>query len=603
MHFLAHSARNFEVRLLVAGLAGALTSGVAVAADTTYTTDTDFDSGTLQSVNHDAPNNDQLQVSSTIEALPILYIANAGEDTVSKIDTDQDCEIARYRTGFNIGTHSAFTGPAPSRTAVDQDGNVYVANRHFDGRPAAVIKILAEGGIDRNGNGVIDTSMDLNNDCAIGAGEIIPLVDTNSNGVLEDAELADERVAWIRQVGPNNGLGRSLCIDPTDGNIFVGLYNSRRYYKLDTDGNLLDADGTGTNGYVSTGALSPYGCVVDSNGTLFSAGLSSLMGVMDNSMDPPVFTTLSHSGFGSNYGIGLGNGFVYLGQITPYLKYEIPAPPANPASGTFSRPTTSTNFGYAVSVDGNGDVLQGGNTVAKHTGTDDTVAWSTPNAFGNTSNRGVIPDANQDVWSVNLSNHSVSKFDGATGNFLVRVPVGVSPYTYSDASGSTLALTNPLGRWTVTTDGGAAGTVWDQISWNSEPEGNVPAGTSIGVEARAADSVAGLGGQTYVSVANGADPGLTGQFLQVRATLTPETGTGVSPVLSDLTVSSYDAPTVCDADGDGDVDFFDIRAIGAARNQPATGPDDMRDADGDGVITVLDARQCVLQCTNARCAP
>jgi len=60
---------------------------------------------------------------------------------------------------------------------------------------------------------------------------------------------------------------------------------------------------------------------------------------------------------------------------------------------------------------------------------------------------------------------------------------------------------------------------------------------------------------------------------------------------------------VCDVDGDGDVDLADINGIIAVRNTPASGPDDPRDADGDGVITVLDARQCVLQCTRPRCAP
>lgn len=61
-------------------------------------------------------------------------------------------------------------------------------------------------------------------------------------------------------------------------------------------------------------------------------------------------------------------------------------------------------------------------------------------------------------------------------------------------------------------------------------------------------------------------------------------------------------PRICDADVDGDVDLADVRLIFAARNQPANGPDDPRDADGDGVITVLDGRQCVIQCDLPGCA-
>ena len=57
-----------------------------------------------------------------------------------------------------------------------------------------------------------------------------------------------------------------------------------------------------------------------------------------------------------------------------------------------------------------------------------------------------------------------------------------------------------------------------------------------------------------------------------------------------------------DFDGDGDVDRNDLNIILAARNTPASGPDDPRDLDGDGMITGLDARKLVLLCTRPRCA-
>lgn len=58
----------------------------------------------------------------------------------------------------------------------------------------------------------------------------------------------------------------------------------------------------------------------------------------------------------------------------------------------------------------------------------------------------------------------------------------------------------------------------------------------------------------------------------------------------------------CDVDLDGFVDRNDIRLIGAARNQPAE-PGDPRDNDGNGTITMSDARECVQLCTLPRCAP
>ncbi len=58
---------------------------------------------------------------------------------------------------------------------------------------------------------------------------------------------------------------------------------------------------------------------------------------------------------------------------------------------------------------------------------------------------------------------------------------------------------------------------------------------------------------------------------------------------------------VCDVDNDNDIDRNDINLITTARNTPASGADDPRDANADGNITVNDARQCVLQCTLPRC--
>jgi hypothetical protein len=70
----------------------------------------------------------------------------------------------------------------------------------------------------------------------------------------------------------------------------------------------------------------------------------------------------------------------------------------------------------------------------------------------------------------------------------------------------------------------------------------------------------------------------------------------------DLTVSLGPAQVLGDIDGDSDVDRDDIAVILGARNQPASGPDDPRDLDGDGIITVLDARKAVLLCTRPGCA-
>lgn len=82
---------------------------------------------------------------------------------------------------------------------------------------------------------------------------------------------------------------------------------------------------------------------------------------------------------------------------------------------------------------------------------------------------------------------------------------------------------------------------------------------------------------------------------------------GILVALSLLSVSGLSyaqcagpVPKTCDADGDMIVDADDIAAIGQAKGTPAL-PGDPLDIDGDGFITVLDARQCVAMCDMPQC--
>ncbi len=59
---------------------------------------------------------------------------------------------------------------------------------------------------------------------------------------------------------------------------------------------------------------------------------------------------------------------------------------------------------------------------------------------------------------------------------------------------------------------------------------------------------------------------------------------------------------VCDVNNDQFVDIRDIRSIAGRRNTQASGENDPADWNNDGVISALDARGCVLQCSAARCA-
>lgn len=57
----------------------------------------------------------------------------------------------------------------------------------------------------------------------------------------------------------------------------------------------------------------------------------------------------------------------------------------------------------------------------------------------------------------------------------------------------------------------------------------------------------------------------------------------------------------CDIDRDGDIDREDIKRIVVARDTRATDVNDPRDADGNGKITMLDARACIRRCNLPNC--
>ncbi|MGB3715353.1 MAG: YncE family protein [Candidatus Promineifilaceae bacterium] len=156
---------------------------------------------------------------------------------------------------------------------------------------------------------------------------------------------------------------------------------------------------------------------------------------------------------------------------------------------------------------------------------------------------GVAVDAAGKVWATNMGSDNTVRIDPKAGpdglgavDLTVDLGPGASPYNYSDMTGAVVVgSTSPQGFWTVVQDSDIPGFEWGRITWNTEPEGNVPEGSAIVVEVRAADTEAGLGGQPFTPVDNDELFALFGRYIEVRTTLkaSPE---GESPVLSDLRI-------------------------------------------------------------------
>jgi hypothetical protein len=596
-------------------LALSLAGGSALAASQTYTFDSDFALGSLTGVNYTIVPN-QLQLNVTGSSFPVLWIANAGEDTLSKIDSKQigaspGREIARYRTWFNAGAHAhdAWNGAAPSRTAVDKDGNAYVADRGFQsaGYPgwAYVFKILNDTYIDRNASGTVDTSTDTNADGSIQVGEMKALVDSNANSIIDPAEIQDERIAWAVRVPDGvytgtgttpiaprqNALARALCIG-TDGNLWVGMYNSNEYWKISA------VDGHTIAGPVPA-ASHNYGCLIDQNGTLWGANwadgtLTRIDNTASNTGPYPYTPILMPNAV---YGLALRRDAANVthvimgGSGNSYVEY-------NAGTNAWSKPAAINYSTYAVGTDNEGNIL-----VSKQTGgvvkfnPSGGVIWDKGSQVGSSDSRGVIADADNNIWQVHRGTNNIAKYRGTDGAFLGVFPVGYEPYTYSDASGTAqLSITTKTGNWSVVKDGGAAGTKWAKMSWNA----NTPTGASVTGEARSADTMGGLSSAIFQPMTSGGAMGLTGRYVELKVTLNANPQ-NLSPVVYDVTVATASVAR-CDIDKDGDIDQKDLSLISRARGQKVTGADDPLDADGDGLITPNDVKVCIPKCTRANCA-
>jgi hypothetical protein len=383
---------------------------------------------------------------------PFIYVANAGDDTVSKIDINWNTEVARYATWFNTGTNNliatqsgnAWAGPAPSRIARDSAGNAYVLDRFFSSgtgcaghtwpnnsphRPV-LLKIAPSAGS--------PTSV----------GSVLSITDTNNNDDIDSGEAADKAILWAKPVGQptdNIGVGRALAVDTT-GNLWVGMYCTKQYYKVDANtGNMIPPAGNP----VPTGAHTPYGCAVDLNGKLWSVDEKNTLAEIDTISNTFVGVK-PHSGV--NYSLSIFNDCssspptvkVYISNRDDdtgntgktYIVYD-------PQTGTFTNAPLSSNYLFAsvaIGVDSHGDIVSGkwngidGGRVIK-TSPSGAVKWDTK-ALGTTVStsdlRGIIIDANDDVWAVHRVGNRVVKYSGANGAKLAAITIGDSPYTYGN---------------------------------------------------------------------------------------------------------------------------------------------------------------------------
>ncbi|MDY0001209.1 MAG: hypothetical protein RBU30_07945, partial [Polyangia bacterium] len=243
-----------------------------------------------------------------------LWIANTGENTVSKIDVETGHEVARYASALPVSGLAqgpipyAGTDPwgdcqhCPSRTAIDFRGDAYVANRAF-GLQGSVTKFANDEVrcVDLDQNGQIDTSWDANGDGQIDV--------TNPEEFLG---VEDECILWTVAVGGVNATPRAIAIDSGSipdygmyGNVWVGLYEEQRVVQLNGDTGEQVASVDLSNG---SGSVHPYGAAIDSMGFAWFGSISDGTLAKVDTIGAnlvAIYNKGTGSGCGSAYGIAI----------------------------------------------------------------------------------------------------------------------------------------------------------------------------------------------------------------------------------------------------------------------------------------------------------
>ena len=414
------------------------------------------------------PNTGMIKIDSSQISLKLkfLWASNSNENTVSKIDCKTVKEVGRYQVCNN-----------PSRTSVDLDGNVFVSCRG-DGK---VAKIIADkkNCVDKNGNGIIETSSDTNGDGNISGNEMT---------------ANDECILFIVQpLGIQSSYpgSRGAAVDKFN-NVYIGYWNEAKVAYLDGK--------TGATIKTIDWQCPTYGLVIDQKGNLWGQGNGCDALMMYNPDANKWIKASSYSQNGiSAYGINVdGAGRIWVGgTLSRY----------NPNDGTWMKCNIGC-AGIATTNDGIVFVAKDGAGIGKVNG-ENCQDLGTVNSGG--SPHGVAVDFDGFVWGVNLGGNSVDKIDPGKklqqiGPLLGSRGIGSGPYTYSDMTGYTLNyFTAPKGLYTTTFFAGGSSnpvsSIKSKATWQKiNVDAVLPPTTKIHIRVRAADTKDELDNAVWIDI-------------------------------------------------------------------------------------------------------
>lgn len=513
-------------------------AGVAQAGSFEFTDTADWNTGTFASTNAGPPDFDQVQLNPNIVTrFNYIWVALSGRDSAVRINTDHvDADGVSTTADSAAGNGAVFgeyrTAPSgqpgnPSRTTVDLNGDVWIGNRNATSGQGSAVKISATPGAGPTSTGVWNGST-FDRLAWSNAGG----ADTNGGTSTAEDVAID---LYIRTPSTGN---RTIAID-ANNDVWIGGLNNRLHAKYDGD---TGAQIGGTN----TAAVGGYGGVIDGNGILWSSDWSnSRIGRYDtNAADPATAYLGAVATGGPSYGLAVDNdGNIWNSHYDNGTVSKLNAAGVLQATYSLGLGSFTNSRGVAVTPDNNIWVASSArDTVTRLDSNGNVLAQIAVGDYPT----GVSVDSNGKVWVTNQANtaagNSVMRIDPATNLVDLKVELGpnATPYNYSDMTGSVVSgITNPTGSWVSGAIDGGINASWDRIFWNTEAEGTIPIGSTLDVQVRVADTIAGLSGLAWTSYASGDLLGLTGQFAQLRALFTRPGGTGaLSPILSDITLTT-----------------------------------------------------------------
>ena len=500
------------------------------AGTSTYTTDVDFGppavSNNVVVVGNGVPA--YLQLDDTVTPFDFIWVAVSSRGTAVKIDINTGAVLGEYMT--SLGQNGD-----PSRTTVDNNGNVWVANRAFS--PGTIIHI-ASVPTDVDNDGTIETSS--------GLGDILPW------GMDE---------AVLHYVTVNSFGTRHLSVDANNDVWVSGLFN-RAF-------DLVDGDtGAIITTYSSVG-FGGYGGLIDGNGVIWSANPLLRWDTANPLAGPNGWIAMNvapnpnWAGYpGDSYGLGIdSSGNVWNTQLSGNAVRKFA--PNGVLIGTYAHGSFNAQ-GVVAGLDDHiwvAHSLYAGNDTVGHILNNGTFIGNVdlePAVINdNVGPTGVAVDANGKIWTTGYLNGKVYRIDptaGPIGADLVTpvgavdlvVNVGGSLYNYSDMTGSTLIAPPDNGSWTVVNDSTIPGAKWTTISWTADEPGD----SSIEVSVASSDDGVTYGPLHLVS--NGQNMQGTvadGQYLKIvgnfKRSSSDDDGNGIkdSPKLNDLSVAHNQPPT------------------------------------------------------------